>query len=103
MINLNLCTALMWRVLLVPVIGHSVVGGRQWRWLVFLGWLLCMHLGALPLFALALDPFLRCLIEKLCPQAQIRAYADDMAIVVKSLQQIHVIVNAFGLLDERPH
>jgi len=50
------------------------------------------------LFALALDPFLDYLSKQLPVDHMIRAYADDMALVLHSIQHINIVSDAFVLL-----
>ena len=52
------------------------------------------------LFALALDPFLEYLVAQLPSSAMVRAYADDMAIVVDQADQVNNAADAFKLLSE---
>ena len=50
------------------------------------------------LFALALDPFLHLLKTELPNDAVIRAYADDMAVVLQDIRQIPLVAKAFTVL-----
>ena len=51
------------------------------------------------LFALALDPFINHLSKKLGPGDSLRAYADDMALVLNSVSKISSVASCFQLLQ----
>ena len=50
------------------------------------------------LFALALDPFLELLSRRLPKESMVRAYADDMALILSDLGQLSVVAPLYQLL-----
>ena len=50
------------------------------------------------LFALALDPFLTYLAKSLPVGSLVRAYADDMAVILKNKKDINILCSAFKIL-----
>ncbi len=52
------------------------------------------------LFALALDPFLDLLTRSLPDSTLIRAYADDMAVVMRDFTLVEKLVLPFSILSK---
>jgi len=52
------------------------------------------------LFALALDPFLDYLAKALPNDSMVRAYADDMAVILPNLKELPILAKSFDLLGK---